>query len=128
VTADILLQNGRIAEASDFVDRAEAFQRATDERSSEAEILRQRGVLLELGGDVQGAQQRYRHAIALASERGALLFELRAAEALARSCAASSEAESELAHLKAVCGRLTEASRLPDLKRAQAFLQQRGLG
>ena len=64
----------------------EALARCADElaRVQEPELLRLEGELLGLTGDDAAAEPRLRRAVALAAERGAAVWELRAAVALGR--------------------------------------------
>jgi tetratricopeptide (TPR) repeat protein len=83
--AEVSAMLGRPAEAWRYL--AEAAQRveATDERVSEAEVLyRVPGDLLKAAGDLSGAEQHYRQAIAVAERQSAKLDQLRASTSLAR--------------------------------------------
>ena len=56
----------------------------TNERFHEAELHRVRGDLLNAIGDQVAAEQSYQQAIAVAKRKSAKMFELRAANKLAR--------------------------------------------
>ncbi len=74
------LAAGDGARALDEVNAALRFVLETGERIYEPELYRLKGECLRAGA----AQQAFEHAAELASERGALLFELRATTSIAR--------------------------------------------
>jgi predicted ATPase len=67
----------RLAEAAEFVE-------TTEERCFEPELRRLRGTLLRLTHEHAAAESSYQHALALARQQRAKLWELRAATSLAR--------------------------------------------
>jgi class 3 adenylate cyclase len=81
-----------------------------------AEALRRLGEI-DARSDPAEAERRYREALAIAREQGALLWELRAAVALARLLGAPARAE-----LQGVYDRFEEGFDQPDLMTAKALL------
>jgi DNA-binding winged helix-turn-helix (wHTH) protein/tetratricopeptide (TPR) repeat protein len=79
---------GDVAAANDTLDRAFDFLAETGERIVEPELHRLRGECLLAGDKTRGQKERaaehFERAIAIAAERKALLFELRAATGLLR--------------------------------------------
>jgi len=80
----VLLNAGCEADALEFVHAGEKVQVDIEERYFEAELLRQRGRLIELGVSVatngdgthicEKAEQLYRRALDVAHRQGAMLF------------------------------------------------------
>jgi predicted ATPase len=82
--AEVLGRAGATAEALARLNDAAALTAETAERWDDAEIERVRGELLLDSGQASAAEAALRRARQLARARGARLFELRAATALAR--------------------------------------------
>jgi class 3 adenylate cyclase len=127
--ADVLINAGRGADALEFVLAGEQVQREIDERHFEAELLRQRGRLVELGvvadgagSAAQRAEAFYRGALEVSRLQGAKLFELRTATDLARLLASTGRAGEGQALLQPVYGWFSEGHGHPDLARARALL------
>jgi DNA-binding winged helix-turn-helix (wHTH) protein/tetratricopeptide (TPR) repeat protein/type II secretory pathway predicted ATPase ExeA len=79
---------GDVASANEVLDAAFAFVAETGERFAEQELHRLRGECLLVGAPTRGQKERaaeqFERAIAIAAERKASLFELRAATSLLR--------------------------------------------
>jgi DNA-binding winged helix-turn-helix (wHTH) protein len=102
-----------------IVDELIGFARAHGEHLLEAELVRQRGELIEAAGADPGAAAAcYREAIGIARPRGLHLFTLRAATRLA-ALAPDAGARAELAAALAV---VTEGAATPDVVAARAAL------
>ncbi len=96
---DILVEAGRIDEATQLLDGVDALVTGTDEASFSAECLRIRGQIAAHRGDLEGAGSFLERAIAISKEQGASLFELRATTGLSLVLAkqgCSKEAETRL--------------------------------
>ncbi|MDM0109888.1 adenylate/guanylate cyclase domain-containing protein [Variovorax sp. J22R24] len=78
VGADHLMRAGRPKEARPFLAQAQAVQASTEERFYEAELRRLSGRLLQSEGDLHGAEEAYREALAIAARQGWSVFALRA--------------------------------------------------
>jgi class 3 adenylate cyclase/tetratricopeptide (TPR) repeat protein len=84
--ADILALSGQSDEAVGMLDEVLEFSRATGACWLDAELHRKKGELLLASAHANSAQaeQQFRHAIDIARNQSARLFELRAATSLAR--------------------------------------------
>jgi tetratricopeptide (TPR) repeat protein len=120
--ADALLRAGRSDEARRFIAQAQTIQDETDERFYAAELQRLGGRLLEIDGDDAGAEARYREAIAIAEERGAKLFALRAARDLAGFWQRRGQGTEARQLLQPLYGWFTEGFGCSDLREAKALL------
>jgi tetratricopeptide (TPR) repeat protein len=80
---DLLVQAGRLDEASQLLDEADALVIDTDEACSLAECVRIRGQVAAYGNDLTGAVRLFEKAIAISQRQEARLFELRATTQLA---------------------------------------------
>jgi predicted ATPase len=99
---------------------------ATGERVNEAELHRLRGDLLKALGDQVAAEQSYHRAIAVAGQQSAKIWELRAANSLARlwqNLGKRAEARDLLAP---IYGWFTEGFDTPVLQDAKALLEELG--
>jgi hypothetical protein len=76
-----------------MLDDGFAALEATDERVSEAELYRSRGLLLAHAGDRRSAEENLRRGIEVAQRQHGLLLELRTATALARLLAEQNRAD-----------------------------------
>jgi tetratricopeptide (TPR) repeat protein len=122
ITAQSLFSAGRNEDAAEFVHMGEKIMRACEERHFEAELLRLRGFLHEQDGDVENAQTHYGRAFEIASRRGALLFQLRAAIALHQVALPKGEGAGALQVLRATYERFSEGFEFADLVKARAIL------
>ncbi|MEO6743495.1 MAG: adenylate/guanylate cyclase domain-containing protein, partial [Caldimonas sp.] len=144
--AEVLLNAGDPEEAAYYVRAGEGLVATIGERFYEAELLRHRGRLAELGviddsdaipagtgpateapPDGPGHRQRlaeryYRRAIDVAEAQGAKLFTLRAAADLARLLKAEGRAADADLALRPVYAGFSEGFDYPDLQRARALL------
>jgi class 3 adenylate cyclase/tetratricopeptide (TPR) repeat protein len=77
------LKSGKIDDALDTLDRAEALNRS-GQKWCEAEVHRLRGDVLVAGSADEGAESAYRKALELAHSHDAKLWEIRAAISLGR--------------------------------------------
>lgn len=130
--AEVLTKAGRLEEAAEFLRAGEQVQRDVEERFYEAELLRQRGRLFELGvdidatGEIGDAEPLYRRALEVARRQGAMLFALRAASDLARLLRAQGRRDEAEAVLAPVYDSFTEGFDYPELVAARALLAQLG--
>ena len=118
-----LRRQGRLDESLVCLDEALSFVRDTGEAYCQAEILRQKGlVLVEKSTDVTEAESCFRRAIEVAQNQGAKLLELRAATSLGgllRDRGRSAEARKLLSE---IYGWFTEGFDTADLVDAKALL------
>jgi class 3 adenylate cyclase/predicted ATPase len=127
----ILLAEGhaileRPAEGLNCLSAATQMMEATGERVNEAELHRLRGDLLKALGDQVAAEQSYHRAIAVAGQQSAKIWELRAANSLARlwqNLGKRAEARDLLAP---IYGWFTEGFDTPVLQDAKALLEELG--
>src|SRR3954447_20949177 len=105
---------------------AEAAQtlEATNERVSEAELLRVTGDLLNAAGDLSGGERHYRQAIAVAERQSAKLFQLRASTSLARLWRDQGRHAEARDLLGPIYDWFTEGFDTPVLKEAKALLDE----
>jgi predicted ATPase len=122
--ASTYMSIGQTEVALGLLDEALTIALRSDEQFFSAELHRLRGeALLELGGEGESELQ---HALAVACQQEAKLWELRAAVSLARlrrDQGRHAEAQDLLAP---VYGWFTEGFRTPDLKDAKALLETLG--
>jgi hypothetical protein len=124
-SAIVLLERGYMDEAWRFLRLGEQMQADIEESWHKAELLRIRGRLSELQSEgLQDAERLYRQAIVVADEQGARLLKLRAATDLARCMKASERTQEANSLLQPIIGECVEGFELPDLKYAQAVLDQ----
>jgi predicted ATPase len=108
---------GYAAEAAQIMEK-------TDERSSEAELHRVRGELLNATGDQAAAEKSYQRALAIARQQSARTFELRAATSLVRLWRGQGKRAEARELLAPVYGCFTEGFDTRDLKEAKALLDE----
>ena len=112
-----------VSEGLAMLEEGFAALDATDERVSEAELYRSRGLLhLADSGTAVAAEECFRRGIEVAHEQGALLLELRSATALAELLARENRVEEGRALLADVASRFTQGQGTPVLRSANAFL------
>jgi predicted ATPase len=117
---------GQIGEALTLLDEALQMIERTGERWFAAELNRHRGRLLLREGHTEAAEELYCKALSIAREHEAKMWELRATASLAqlrRDQGRCSEARDLLA---AVYSWFTEGFDTPDLKKAEALLDELG--
>ncbi|HLM33904.1 MAG TPA: adenylate/guanylate cyclase domain-containing protein [Gaiellaceae bacterium] len=118
---------GYVNEGITLVEEGFADLEPTDERVSEAELHRSRG-LLHLAGKRESvaAEACFRRGIEVARGQQALLLELRSATALAGLLAGEERAEEARVLLEAVTGRFTQGFGTPVLQNASDLLERVG--
>jgi predicted ATPase len=97
-----------------------------EERVHYAEILRLKGWMLSLSGDMQGAEKDYRASLNWAREQQAKSWELRTSTSLARLWQAQGKCQDAQDLLKPVYDWFTEGFDTKDLKEAKALLEELG--
>jgi class 3 adenylate cyclase/tetratricopeptide (TPR) repeat protein len=107
----------RLDEAAQLIDR-------TQERWAEAEMHRQRGMLLLSINKHAAAEGSYRHALSVAQGQDAKLWELRAARDLARLWRDQGKRPQARDLLASVYGWFTEGFDTLDLKQSKALLEE----
>jgi class 3 adenylate cyclase/predicted ATPase len=107
----------RLDEAIQMVDTSQ-------ERWTEAEMHRLRGMLLLSINKPAAAEDSYCHALAVAREQGAKFWELRAARDLARLWRTQGKRQQALDLLASVYGWFTEGFDTFDLKQSKALLEE----
>ncbi len=120
---------GRIGETSlalECIRESFSVMETTSQRWDEAEIHRVYGGLLLASGDRDGAGAQFRRALALAQEREAGLWELRAACDLARLLAEQGVRREAHALLAPICERAGVHGDAPDLWTARSMLASLG--
>ena len=116
---------GQSTEELNCLAEAAKFVETTDERSGEAELLhRIPGDLLNAKGDRSAAEQHYRQAIAVAERQSARLLQLRASVSLARLWRDQGRRAEARDLLGPIYSWFTEGFDAPDLKDAQALLDE----
>jgi predicted ATPase len=115
---------GQSMEGLEFLDEALQIVETTEERVSEAELLRVRGDLLRAIGDQPAAERSYHQAIAVAERQTAKLLELRASSGLARLWRKQGKHTDARHVLAAVYSWFTEGFDTPALKDAKALLDE----
>ena len=122
--AEMFGKVGRVSEADAMLREAFADLEATDERVSEAELYRSRGLLqLAENGDRRAAEASLRRGLEVARGQQALLLELRSATSLAELLSHEGEAGEARTLLADVRGRFTEGHGTPVLQTASALVE-----
>ena len=110
-----------------MVEEGFADLEPTDERVSEAELHRSRGLLhLAANDESVTAEACFRQGIEVARRQTALLLELRSATALAELLAGEERAEEARVLLEDVTGRFTQGLGTPVLRNASDLLERVG--
>ena len=115
---------GQIEEGLTLSDDALQVAERAGERWFTAELNRHKGHLLLRQGHSEAAEELYRKALSIAEEQGAKLWELRAAASLARLRRDQGRHAEARDLLAPVCGWFTEGFNTPDLKEAEALLDE----
>jgi predicted ATPase len=115
---------GQSMEGLKFLDEALEIVDTTDERESEAELLRVRGYLLRAIGDQPAAERSFHQAVAVAERQSAKLLELRASTGLARLWRKQGKHADAHSVLAAVYNWFTEGFDTPVMKDAKALLDE----
>ena len=118
---------GYVSEGVTMVEEGFAELDWTDERVSEAELHRSRGLLHLAGtGESVRAEACFRRAIDVARRQQALLLELRSATALAELLVGEGRAGEAQVLLEDVTGRFTQGLGTPILQDASDLLERLG--
>jgi predicted ATPase len=119
---------GHVSEGIAMVEQGFAALEATDERVSEAELHRARGVLhlAVSDGEARAAEACFRRGVDVARRQQALLLELRSAVALAELLAAEGRNGEARVLLEGVTSRFTQGHETPVLQDASALLERIG--
>ncbi|KPK03444.1 MAG: hypothetical protein AMJ64_15645, partial [Betaproteobacteria bacterium SG8_39] len=115
---------GKIDDALQALDDAQAAMARTEERWWEAEIYRLRGALVLRHSAAPEAEACFRRALSVAHHQHAKSLELRAATSLARMWRDQGKCAEALECLAPVYGWFTEGFDTLDLKEAKALLDQ----
>lgn len=116
---------GYVSEGVTMVEEGFASLETTDERVSEAELHRSRGLLHLAGkGESLAAEACFRRGIEVARRQQALLLELRSATALAELLVGEDRGREARVVLEDVIGRFTEGQRTPVLQKASDLLER----
>ena len=117
---------GQLEEAVTLFDEALHIVERTGERWFAAELNRHKGQLLLQQGHSEAAEELYRRALSIAKEQEAKMWELRAAVTLARLRRDQGRRTEALDLLAPIYGWFTEGFDAPDLKQAEALLDELG--
>lgn len=119
---DLLVQAGRLQEASQLLDEADALVIDTDEAGALAEGIRIRGQIAACGNDLTGAVRLFEKAIAISQRQEARLFELRATTQLASVLARQGRAQAGETRLHAIIDAFDTKHEIVDLAAARKVL------
>ena len=119
---DLLVQAGRLDEASHLLDEADALVIDTDEARFLAECIRIRGQIAACANDLTGAVRLFEEAIAISQRQEARLFELRATTQLASVLARQGRAQEGEARLRAIIDAFDTKHEIVDLAAARKVL------
>jgi len=115
---------GQPADGLNCLAEAARIIETTEERSSEAALLRLRGDLLNATGDPSAAERSYQEAIAVAKLQSAKLFELQASISLARLWCKQDRRGEARDLLAPIYSWFTEGFDTRSLKEAKALLDE----
>jgi predicted ATPase len=124
--ADVLALSGQQDEALAVLNDVLEFSRATGACWMDAELHRKKGELLlasALGNGAE-AEREFRHAIDIAHNQSARLFELRAATSLARLWSVRGRCAAARELLWPIYAWFSERGDIPDLLEARALLAE----
>jgi predicted ATPase len=122
--AEAQAKAGQPEEGLDTLDEALALVEQTDERHWEAELHRVQGELLLMQGDDAEAEASLHRAIEVARGQSAKSWELRATTDLARLWQEQGKCQEARQVLAEIYGWFTEGFDTPDLKEAEALLEE----
>ncbi|MCY1073347.1 protein kinase domain-containing protein [Archangium lansingense] len=120
--ASVHLRLGETGEGLEALREALTEMRSTGERFFEPELFRLHGELLRAQGKRRKARTRFLHAIDLAANRGAGLFELRATVGLGRLLWELGQPQEARRLLARACARFDASTGMTDLQEARALL------
>ena len=119
---DLLVQAGRLGEASHLLDEVDALVVNTDEVCFLAECIRIRGQIAACGDDLCGAVCLFEKSIAISQRQEARLFELRATTQLASVLARQGRSREGEARLRAIIDAFDTKHEIVDLAAARKVL------
>jgi class 3 adenylate cyclase/tetratricopeptide (TPR) repeat protein len=119
---DLLVQAGRLDEASHLLDETDALVIDTDEAGALAECIRIRGQIAACGNGLTGAVRLFEKAIAISQRQEARLFELRATTQLASVLARQGRAQAGETRLHAIIDAFDTKHEIVDLAAARKVL------
>jgi tetratricopeptide (TPR) repeat protein len=120
---DLLVQAGRLDEASQLLDEADALLIDTDNACVLAECIRIRGQIAACGNDLTGAVRLFEESIAVSQRQEARLFELRATTQLGSVLARQGRARQGEARLRAIINAFDTKHEIVDLAAARKVLE-----
>jgi tetratricopeptide (TPR) repeat protein len=120
---DLLVQAGRLDEASHLLDEADALVIDTDDACVLAESIRIRGQIAACGNDLTGAVRLFENAIAISQRLEARLFELRATTQLAPVLARQGHVREGETRLRAIIDAFDTKHEIVDLVAARKLLR-----
>jgi tetratricopeptide (TPR) repeat protein len=120
---DLLVQAGRLDEASQLLDEADALLIDTDNACVLAECIRIRGQIAACGNDLTGAVRLFEESIAVSQRQEARLFELRATTQLGSVLARQGRARQGEARLRAIIDAFDTKHEIVDLAAARKVLE-----
>ncbi len=126
ILAEAALRDGRIALARDSMSAAFDRARWQGEHWSRPELLRVRGMLQRLDGDLSGASQTLLLAAETARKSGALFFLLRASTALAELWAEADRHGAAAELLSPVCAEFDDVPPCVNVVKARQLLEALG--
>ena len=119
---DLLVQAGRLEEASHLLDEVDALVMDTDEACVLAECVRIRGQIAAFGDDLTDAVCLFEKSIAVSQRQEARLFELRATTQLASVLARQGRSQEGEARLRAIIDAFDTRYEIVDLVAARKVL------
>jgi ATP/maltotriose-dependent transcriptional regulator MalT len=119
---DLLVQAGRLDEASQLLDEADALLIDTDNACVLAECIRIRGQIAACGHDLTGAARLFEQSIAVSQRQEARLFELRATTQLAPVLTRQGRAQEGETRLRAIIDAFDTKHEIVDLAAARKVL------
>jgi class 3 adenylate cyclase/tetratricopeptide (TPR) repeat protein len=120
---DLLVQAGRLDEASQLLDEADALLIDSDNACVLAECIRIRGQIAACGNDLTGAVRLFEESIAVSQRQEARLFELRATTQLGSVLARQGRARQGEARLRAIIDAFDTKHEIVDLAAARKVLE-----
>jgi tetratricopeptide (TPR) repeat protein len=126
VLAEAMALTGDIGNALDLIDEfiAQIERPGWEERQFYAEILRLKGWMLSLKGELEDAERNFLASLDWARRQQAKMWELRTSTSLARLWQSQGKRQDAYELLAPVYGWFTEGFDAPDLKDAKALLDE----